>query len=249
MSGLARPARFLVLLLAFAPACVFAEPLQAAVASNFRPVMERLADAFEARSGHSIVSSYGSSGKHYAQIVNGAPFDVFLAADSERPRRLEVEGHAIAGSRLTYAIGKLVLWSPDAGLIADAAVLEHGKFRFIAIANPATAPYGLAARQTLEALGVWDALQPRLAKAENVGQAYAFVRSGNADLGFVALSQLASDVASPTGSQWLVPAELHQPIAQQAVLLRDSSAGRSFLEFLAGDEARALIRSLGYDLP
>lgn len=249
--GLARLARwFFPALIGLLPAAAAADRLRLAVASNFRPAMVLIAGEFEAREGHELSVSYGSSGKHYAQIVNGAPYDIFLAADAEYPRRLEYEGIAVAGSRLTYAIGKLVLWSPVEGLFEDGrAVLAQGDFRFLAIANPATAPYGLAARQTMERLGVWEELGSRIARAENVGQAFAWVRSGNAELGFVALSQLKDTQQSGGDSRWLVPEDLHDPIEQEAVLLRDSPAARGFLDFLRGDRAISVIRRLGYGLP
>lgn len=237
-------------LLGLLPATAESDSLHVAVASNFQPTMELLVRDFEDLTGHQLSVSYGSTGKHYAQILHGAPFGVFLAADAERPRRLEAEGLAVAGSRFTYAIGRLVLWSPRPGQLEDGArALAEGEFRFLAIANPLTAPYGLAAEQVLQRLGLWASLQSRIVRGENIGQAFAYVKSGNAELGFVALSQLAGVDESERGSMWLVPEELHDPIEQQAVQLADSEAARAFLDFLRGERAAAVIRAKGYALP
>jgi molybdate transport system substrate-binding protein len=228
----------------------FADTLRVAVASNFQPAMKELAVAFQNRSGHQLTASYGSTGKHYAQIVNGAPFDLFLAADAERPRRLELEGFAVAGSRFTYAVGKLVLWSPVEGLIQDGhKTLIDGQFRFLAIANPRIAPYGRAAKQVLRGLGLWEAMQPRMVRGENIAQAFAFVKSGNAELGFIAWSQLPPPLAGGGGSVWMVPQELYQPIEQQGVLLKDGPVARAFLEFVRSEQAAALIMAHGYERP
>lgn len=251
MSGPGRPAGCLLLaLLGLLPSPAAADRLQLAVASNFKTTMEVLVADFESIAGAELSVSYGSTGKLYAQIVHGAPFDAFLAADLERPRRLEAEGLAVAGTRFTYSIGKLVLWSPRPGLFDDGAKwLIEGNFRFLAIANPGTAPYGLAAEQTLQRLGLWDTLQSRIVRGENIGQAFAYVQSGNAEVGFIAFSQLAGLDAVDEGSIWNVPEALHEPIAQQAVLLTDTEAARAFLAFLRGDKAAAVIRSHGYGLP
>lgn len=212
--------------------------------------MSEIEGAFEAQTNHRLMVSYASTGKHYAQIVNGAPFDVFLAADLERPRRLEAKGLAVAGSRFTYALGKLVLWSPQPGLFGDGAeFLIEGNFRFLAIANPRTAPYGLAAEQTLRRLGLWETLWTRIVRGENVGQTYAYVQSGNAELGFVALSQVSIAADQVTGSIWMVPEGLYQPVEQQAVLLTDNDAARTLLAFLRGEQAATVIRAHGYALP
>lgn len=226
-----------------------ADVVAVAVASNFRPALQALEPAFSAQTGHTLSPSYGSTGKLYAQILHGAPFALFLAADAERPMRLEQSGAAVAGTRFTYAVGKLVLWRREPGS-ADIGVdfLQSGAFRHLAIANPDTAPYGRAAKQALEQLGLWEALSPRIVRGENIGQAFAFVRSGNAELGFVAQSQLALDPLEPPGSSWLVSEELYDPIQQQAVLLRDEPAARAFLEFLQGEAARSIIQSQGYGL-
>lgn len=232
------------------PNAAEADRLHAAVASNFQPAMVVLARDFERQSGHQLTLSYGSTGKHYAQIVNGAPFDVFLAADVERPRRLESDGLAVTGSRFTYAVGKLVLWSPRPGRFEDGAkALAEGDFRFLAIANPRTAPYGLAAQQVLGNLGRWESLQSRIVRGGNIGQTFAYVKSGNAELGFVALSQLAGLDESDRGSTWAVPDELYVSIEQQAVLLADREAARAFLDFLRSEPAAAVIRLHGYSRP
>jgi len=226
-----------------------AERLQMAVASNFQPTMAKLVRVFESQSGHEVAVSYGSTGKHYAQILNGAPFDLFLAADAERPRKLEMDDLAVPGTRFTYAIGRLVLWSPRRALDENGqAILEAGAFRFLAIANPRTAPYGVAAEQALSHLGLWETLQSRIARGENVGQAMSYVLSGNAELGLVALSQVAG-APDAEAAVWQVPQDLYDPIEQQAVLLVESEAGREFLAFLGGGQAAAIILSSGYALP
>ena len=221
--------------------------VRVAVATNFAEVMDELANRFEAASGHTVRASLASSGAHYAQIRNGAPFDVFFSADRERPEMLDREGVAVAGTRFTYAVGRLALWSPDPVLVDDAgAVLGSGGFRYLAIANPDLAPYGAAARQVLERRGLWDGIQDRLVRGQDIGQTYAFVSTRNAELGFVALSQIQRPDAEVEGSWWLVPESEHDPIEQQVVLLVDTPAAREFLAFVRGEEAQALIRSFGY---
>ena len=223
------------------------DEVRVAVATNFAEVMEALAERFEATSGNTVLVSAASSGAHYAQIRNGAPFDVFFSADRERPELLEQEGFGVAGTRFTYAVGRLALWSPDPALVDDGGeVLESGEFRYLAIANPELAPYGAAARQLLERRGLWDGIQDRLVRGQDIGQTYAFVYSRNAELGFVALSQIQRPGAGAEGSWWVVPESEHEPIEQQAVLLVDTPAAREFLDFVRGEEARALIRSFGY---
>lgn len=221
-----------------------------AVAANFSTAMDHLVPAFEQASGHRLTVVLGSSGKLAAQIQQGAPFDVFLSADVERPAALQAAGFAVPDSRFTYALGRLVLWSADPQAFSDGpAYLAAGRFRHLAIANPALAPYGTAAQQALQALGVWPALQDRLVRAENIGQTYAMVAGGATPAGFVALAQLTD----PTpGSRWPVPQELHAPIRQDALLLvrgRDNPAARAFLDYLGSPPARAVITALGYDLP
>jgi molybdate transport system substrate-binding protein len=227
-----------------------ADEIRVAVASNFRQTMDALASRFQADTGHQVTVIAGSTGKHYSQIVNGAPFDAFFSADVERPLRLEREGRIIPGSRITYALGGIVLWSPKADLVdEDGAILLTGAFNHLAIANPLLAPYGAAARQVLEALGVWERLRSKLVRGENIGQAFQFVVSGNADLGFVSRAQLTIAGRSGEGSAWEPPQALYRPIEQQAVLLRDTATGRAFMEDVQSVGARALIRAYGYDVP
>ncbi len=254
---------WLALLLVLAWSAAAGGEVTVAVASNFAGALERLREPFEAQSGHRLQPVVGSSGKLYAQIRHGAPYDVLLSADRARPERLEREGQAVAGSRFTYALGRLVLWSREPAeleITAGApAALGEGRFRKLAMAHPELAPYGTATRETLARLELLDTLRPKLVRGENIAQAYALVASGNAELGFVARSQLRSQVPSESrsnddaaGSVWLVPAELHAPIRQDAVLLKraaDRDAAESFLRFLRGNEARALLGELGYDLP
>ena len=226
---------------------IAADEIKIAVATNFAAAMNDIVERFEQRSAHTVLVSSGSTGNHYAQIKNGAPFEAFFSADSERPRLLENEGNAVAGSRFLYAVGRLVLWSPEPGYVDDQGrVLEAGEFRRLSIANPQLAPYGAAAREILIARGLWERLMPRLATGQDIGQAYAFVQTRNAELGFVALAQLRQPGKQIEGSYWLVPESLHRPIAQEAVLLRDVPAARAFLEFVKGAEAREVIRSYGY---
>jgi len=227
-----------------------ATELKVAVASNFNSAIHALAAAYESRSDNRLVLVSGATGKHYAQIRNGAPFDLFFAADSRRPRLLEQEGRAVAGSRFTYAMGRLVLWSADEKRVdANGQVLESIGFRRLAMAKPKLAPYGDAARQVLKARGLWDKLQAHLVEGENVGQAFQFVKTGNAELGFVAYAQIKRPGAPIAGSYWDVPQALYSPIEQQAVLLIDRPAARDFLAYVKSNAARALIRDYGYDVP
>lgn len=231
------------------PHAAGAAEVRVAVAGNFAEVMGELAAAFEARTGHRAVLSAASTGKHYAQIVQGAPFDVFFAADARHPERLERDGRAVAGTRFTYAIGAIVLWSPRPGLVdAQGQVLKTGGFRFLAIANPALAPYGRAAEEMLRKWGLWEGLQDRLVRGQTITQAYQFVKTGNAELGFVALSQVKRPGKAAEGSWWRVPQALHSPIEQQVVLLRDTPPARALLEFVRGDAALKIIRAYGYTL-
>jgi len=224
-----------------------ADEITVAVAANFARPMAALVERFEAETAHRVRITTGSTGKHYAQIRNGAPFDAFFAADAERPRRLEEAGVGVPGSRFTYAIGRLALWSPRSDYVdAEGKILEDGAFRHLAIANPSLAPYGAAARDVLAAKGVLDALERKLVFGEDVGQTFGFVHSGAAELGFVAYAQLVADDGGVGGSHWLVPAALHAPIEQQAVLLVDSPAARAFVEFVSSDAARAIIERFGY---
>ena len=229
-----------------------AAEVSVAVAANFTAPMRQLAQAFEQDTGHKAVLSFGATGAFYAQIRNGAPFQVLLAADDETPARLEKEGEAVAGTRFTYAIGKLVLWSKRPGFVdANGDVLKGGQFERIAIANPKLAPYGAAAVEVLAKLGLLQALQPRFVQGENIAQTFQFVSTENAPLGFVALSQVYAEGRISQGSGWMVPASLHSPIRQDAILLgrgRENAAASALLTYLKGDKARAVIRSFGYDL-
>ncbi len=218
---------------------------RAAVAANFGLAARDIAAAFEGATGHRAVLSFGSTGQLFAQIAQGAPHEVFLAADRERPRRAVEEGYAVPGTRFTYAVGRLALYAREPGLRLGGAALRDGPSGRIAIANPATAPYGAAAVQALRALGLYEGLAPRLVRGASVAQAYQFVATGNAGLGFVALSQ----VGGAPGSRWVVPARLHAPIAQDAVLLKQGggdAAARAFLAFLRGPVARAVAERHGY---
>ncbi len=227
-----------------------ADEIRVAVASNFAGAARQLASRFESRTGHEVKLSFGSTGKQYAQIRNGAPFHAWFAADSRRPALLEAGGLVQPGSRFTYALGRLVLWSPDPGLVDENGdILGKGGFRHLAVANPRLAPYGLAAQQLLRKLGLWDALGSRMVRGENIGQAFQFVRSGTAELGLVAASQVLGEGRPLRGSLWMPPAHLYRPIEQQAVLLREHVVARDFLRFAASDEGRAIIRANGYEVP
>lgn len=234
-----------IALFLLSPSGAQAESVKVAVAANFIGAMEAIVPAFEAATGHRAVVSYGSTGKLYVQIVYGAPFELFLAADQARPHRLHKEGRA--GEPFTYAIGQLVLWSHSAEVVdAAGAVLTRGNFRRLAIANPKTAPYGAAAMEIIDALGLGRSLRRKLVRGDNIAQTYQFVLTRNAELGFIALSQLR---AAPQGSHWQPPSSLYQPIRQDATLLargRDNPAARDLVRFLQGAEARSLIKQLGY---
>lgn len=248
-----RPALLSVALMGLGFATVqaaYADPVSVAVATNFTAPMQKIAAAFEADTGHKAELSFGATGKFYAQITHGAPFQILLAADDTTPAKLEREGKAVAHSRFTYAIGTLVLWSAQPGIVdAQGDVLKKGDFKHLAIANPKLAPYGLAAMQVMDKLGVAAAVTPRLVQGENIAQTYQFVATGNAQLGFVALSQVMVDGKLTKGSAWQVPAALHAPIRQDAVLLasgKDHAAATALLAYLRGDKARAIIQSYGY---
>lgn len=238
--------------------CTFAAQageVTVAVAANFTAPMQKIAAAFKADTGHDAKLSFGSTGAFATQIRNGAPFEILLAADHETPERLEKDGHGLAvpGSRFTYAVGALVLWSPREGYVdAKGEVLGKGDVERIAIANPKLAPYGGAAVETMKHLGLYDKLQPRIVQGENISQAFQFVATGNAPLGFVALSQVMQEGRIAKGSAWVVPASLHAPIKQDAVLLakgKDNAAATALLQYLKGEKARGIIRSYGYELP
>ncbi|HXX73993.1 MAG TPA: molybdate ABC transporter substrate-binding protein [Nitrospiraceae bacterium] len=228
-----------------------AEQVQVAVAANFVPPFREIAIEFQKVSGHTVELSAGSSGKFYAQIKNGAPFEVFFSADDERPKLLEDEGLGVKGSRFTYAIGRLVLWSQDPALVTGEDTLRNGKFKHLAIANPKTAPYGTAAMQAMTKLGVWESLQPRIVMGENLGQTSGFLESGNAELGFLARSQVLDEKLRGKGSRWEVPQSLHEPIKQDAVLLvkgQDNPAAKSLMDFMHSSQARVIIERYGYEL-
>ena len=233
-----------------------AEQVRVAVAANFATPMKQLAAQFQTETGHQAVLSVGASGKLYAQIKSGAPFDVLLSADTETPARLVQEGVAVAASRFTYATGRLVLWSAQPGLVdGKGEVLKTGQFKHLALAAPQLAPYGAAAVQTLTQLGVLARVSPRWVQGESIGQTYSFVATGNAELGFVALSQVYANGVNAvisSGSAWVVPETLHSPLHQDAVLLtraRGNAGAAALLAFLKTEKARAAIRAFGYDTP
>jgi molybdate transport system substrate-binding protein len=227
-----------------------AETVQVAVASNFAAPMQKIAAAFEKDSGHKAVLSFGATGKFYAQVRNGAPFAVLLAADDETPARMQKEGLAVPGSAFTYAIGQLVLWSANSAVVdAQGAMLNATLRSKLALADPKLAPYGAAALQVLQQRGLADKLRPHFVMGENIAQTFQFVKTGNASLGFVALSQVMQDGKITSGSAWVVPAALHEPIRQDAVLLQqgaDNLAAKALLQYLRTDAARAVIRAYGY---
>ncbi|HZZ31198.1 MAG TPA: molybdate ABC transporter substrate-binding protein [Phenylobacterium sp.] len=236
-------------LLASASSAAFAAETQVAVAANFTEPAKAIAAAFKAKTGHTAILSFGASGQFYAQMSHGAPYEVFLSADAERPQAAEHDGLAVPGTRFTYAVGGLVLYSKTPGLVdGGGAVLKSDRFAKLSIADPAAAPYGTAAVQTLQKLGLYDALKPKIVTGGTIGQAYQFVDSGAAELGFVALSQV---INVPGGSRWIVPAADHAPIVQQAILLKtgqDNPAARAFLAFLKAPQAVAIIRKYGYEV-
>jgi len=231
----------------------FSAEVHLAVSSNFAAPAKSLAREFERVTGHHAVISLGATGKLYAQIRQGAPYDVLLAADASTPTKLIADGAALADTRMTYAIGRLALWSREANRVdAKGDVLRRTDFRRLAIANPKLAPYGAAAIQTLQALGELDQVRPHLVEAANINQTFQFVASGNAELGFVALSQVMRDGRLREGSAWIVPANLHAPLTQDAVVLingADNPAARALIGYLSAKPARDIIRSYGYELP
>ncbi len=242
-------ALMLVAVLVFGAGELQAGKIQVAVASNFTSVMKILAARFMASTGHKVTLIFGSTGRHYAQINNGAPFDAFFAADVGRPEMLEKDGVVLPGSRFTYAIGKLVLWSPERVYVDPAGeVLEKGGFRYLAAANPRLAPYGRAAQEVLVARGTWDVLEGRIVRGENIGQTYQFVKSGNAELGFVAYSQIKRPGHPVEGSFWEIPQSLYTAIEQQAVLLKENSIARDFFDFVKSESSRNLICEFGYSV-
>ncbi|RIA21158.1 molybdate transport system substrate-binding protein [Ectopseudomonas oleovorans] len=229
-----------------------ADEVKVAVAANFTAPMQAIAPAFEKATGHRLVASFGATGQFYAQIKNGAPFDVFLSADDTTPAKLEQEGDSVTGSRFTYAIGSLVLWSANPSYLdgSDAA-LKAGQFKHLAIANPKAAPYGLAATQVLAKLGLSEVVKGKLVEGQNITQAHQFVSTGNAELGFVALSQVYQDGKLSSGSAWIVPEAMYDPIRQDALILKpgaNNPAATELVEYLKGPEAAKVIESFGYKL-
>lgn len=239
-----------LILTALLAGAAHADTVSVAVAANFTAPMQKIAAEFAKDTGHKAELSFGATGKFYAQISNGAPFGILLAADDTTPAKIASEGKGVADSRFTYAVGKLVLWSKQDGYVdAQGAVLKTGKFQHVAIANPKLAPYGLAAEQTLTQLGLLEQIKPKFVQGENIGQTYQFAATGNAELGFVALSQVMEDGKIKSGSAWLVPSSMHEPIRQDAIVLntaKDNAAAKALMDYLRGDKARAIITSYGY---
>jgi len=240
--------RFFIFLLALMGSTAHPAEVTVAVAANLAAPMQRIAAAFETDTGHRAKLAVGATGAFYTQIRNGAPFDVLLAADDETPARIESDVLAVKESRFTYALGRLALWSAKADVVDEHGdVLKRLDIERIAIANPKLAPYGKAAVETMQKLGVYERLQPRIVQAENIGQAFQFVATGNASIGFVALSQ----VVDAKGSKWIVPDNLHAPLRQDAVQLaraKDNAAAIALMQYLKGDKARGIIRAYGYGL-
>ncbi len=227
-----------------------AAEVKVAVAANFAQTLKEISTVFEKDTGHKLAITQGSTGKLYAQISQGAPFEVFLSADDETPEKLVTEGKAINGTRFTYAIGRLALWSPKPDLVDEGGqVLKTDKFRFLAIANARVAPYGRAAVQVMQKLGVLASIEPRVVQGESITQTFQFVSTGNAQLGFVALSQISENGKIKSGSAWIVPENMHEQLRQDAVLLnpgKDSAAATALLNFLKSDKAKKIIASHGY---
>ncbi|BBN63560.1 molybdate ABC transporter substrate-binding protein [Pseudomonas sp. KUIN-1] len=237
---------------ASAAAYASADEVQVAVAANFTAPIQAIATDFEKDTGHKLVAAFGATGQIYTQIKNGAPFEVFLSADDTTPAKLEQEGDTVKGSRFTYAVGTLALWSAKDGYVdSKGQVLKANQYQHLSIANPKTAPYGLAATQVLSKLGLTEATKAKIVEGQSITQAYQFVSTGNAELGFVALSQIYKDGKLTSGSAWIVPDDLHDPIKQDAVILnkgKDSAAAKALVEFLKGPKAAAIIKSFGYQL-
>ena len=230
-----------------------AAEVKVAVAGNFAQPMKDIAAEFEKDTGHKLSLTQGATGKFYAQITNGAPFEVFLSADDETPAKLVKEGKAVSGTQFTYAVGRLVLWSPDEKLVDQGgAILKTDRFKFIAIANAKVAPYGRAAVQTMQKLGVLSAIEPRVVQGESITQTHQFVTTGNAQLGFVALSQVWENSRIKSGSGWIIPEEIHEQLRQDIVLLnpgKDSSAATALVSYVKSEKAKKIIERYGYKLP
>ena len=241
----------LSVLVAIASPAMAAE-VHVAVAANFTAPVQAIAAEFEKDTGNKVVASFGATGQFYAQIKNGAPFEVFLAADDSTPAKLEAEKTIVPGSRFTYATGKLALWSAKEGYVDDKGeVLKKNEYAHLSLANPKTAPYGLAATRVLANLNLTQAVASKLVEGQNISQAYQFISTGNAELGFVALSQIYKDGKISGGSAWIVPGELHDPIKQDAVILdkgKDNPVARQFVDYLKGPKAAAVIKAYGYAL-
>ncbi len=232
----------------------WAGEINAAVASNFYNPFREVAKQFEKETGHKVRIISGSTGKLYAQIVHGAPFELFLAADSKRPTLLEKKGNAVAKSRFTYALGKIALWSPNPNWISKdgTSTLRTSAFGYLAMANPKTAPYGKAALQTLQKLSLWEKVRPRVVQGENIGQTFQFVASQNAELGFVALSQILDPKNKIKGKKWDVPVSFYDPLKQDVVILekgKNNPGAKALWEFLKSDQAKLIIKKYGYGLP
>lgn len=248
--------RFIPLLLSLLAGTIAAPAMagevQVAVAANFTAPVQAIAADFEKDTGNKVIAAFGATGQFYAQIKNGAPFEVFLAADDTTPAKLESEKQTVAGSRFTYATGALALWSAKPGYVdAKGEVLKKNAYAHLAIANPKAAPYGLAATQVLAKLGLTQAVAPKIVEGQSIAQAQQFIASGNAELGFVALSQIYKDGKITSGSAWIVPADLHDPIRQDAVILekgKDNPTAKAFMDYLKGPQAAAIIKSFGYQL-
>ena len=234
------------------PVSLHAAQASVAVAANFMAPMKRIAQDFERDTGHKLTLAFGATGQFYAQIRHGAPFAVLLSADDETPLKLEKEGLGVPGSRLTYAIGKLVLWSKKPGFVdAQGEVLRQGGFEKIAMANPKLSPYGAAALQVLDHMGLRERIAAKMVQGSNITQTFQFASSENAQLGFIALSQVFENGKLKQGSAWLVPSAMHAPLQQDALLLnpgKDNAAAVAFLKYLQGDQAKAVIRAFGYEL-
>lgn len=253
---IARATRFAPLclagLMAAAIGTAHADEVQVAVAANFTAPIQAIAADFEKDTGHKLITSFGATGQFYTQIKNGAPFEVFLAADDSTPQKIETEGATVKGSRFTYATGTLALWSAKDNYVdANGKVLSDNQYQHLSIANPKAAPYGLAATQVLAKRGLTDKVKAKLVEGQSISQAYQFVSTGNAELGFVALSQIYKDGKVTGGSAWIVPADMHDPIKQDAVILnkgKDNPAAKALVDYLKGPKAAAVIKSYGYQL-
>jgi molybdate transport system substrate-binding protein len=248
-----RKSSILVILLAAYATILRAEEAVIAVAANFSAPMQQIASLFQKDTGHTMKLSFGATGAIYAQIKNGAPFDVFLSADQSTAQKLALEGLAVPNSRFTYATGQLALWSKQKDLVdGNGQILKSNSIQRIAVANPKLAPYGAAALETITRLGLLNELQPKLVQGDNISQTYQFVFTQNAPIGFVASSQIYANDAITSGSAWIVPSHLYKPIAQDAILLRkgsDNAAAKALLLYLKGDKARQIIKSYGYLVP